>query len=195
MRTFVGIALDEHFADALALAADAIGEASPRWRQARWVPSQNLHVTLKFLGDVPVGSVEDIAQSLDEALRSRRRAELAFDSCCAVPDHTRARMIWALFTDPQGAVAELAGAVEDAVSVYDIPREERSFVPHVTMARAKRQKPVDLSVLESGSSLTRSALGQDRVMSVGEATLYKSTLSRAGATYEILAQMPLEGSR
>jgi len=195
MRTFVGIALDESHADALVLAAEAIREASTEWRQSRWVPPENLHVTLRFIGNVPDESVEGIAESLENTLRSRTVTELAFDSISAVPGPHNARMVWAAFTDRNGQISELANAVDMALVPHGIPIDERRFTPHVTLARSKRRKPIGATVLESATTLTRSALGQNRVMSVGEATLYKSTLSSAGATYEILARIPLEGSR
>ncbi len=92
-------------------------------------------------------------------------------------------------------MAAIATAVSDAAAAFGVSPENRPFVPHVTLVRARRPRALDPIALDAASASARSALGQKRVMSVVQATLYKSTLTRAGAVYESLAEIPIGGLR
>lgn len=195
MRTFVGVPLDSAHVQALSLGADALRDIDPTWRGEKRVPAENLHITLQFLGELPAESVDELAADLARRLGQISPSEVGFHSVQAQPRVGRARMVWAEFVDSESRMAAVATAVSDAGAAFGVTPESRPFVPHVTLVRARRPHPLDPSALDAANAATRSALGQKRVMSVLQATLYKSTLTRAGAVYESLAEIPIGGLR
>jgi 2'-5' RNA ligase len=195
MRAFVGIPLGQDHVAALESACAVIRDIDTRWRNARWVPAGNLHVTLKFLGDVPDERVGDLARDLADAALDNAQGSLVLEAIEAVRDARRARMLWARFDDLGGHVRHLARVVEEIAAVYGVEPEGREFVAHATLVRAKKPGPIDPDALAAAGAECRSALGKDRVMSVVQARLYKSTLTRAGAVYETIADLPVNGTR
>jgi 2'-5' RNA ligase len=195
MRAFVGIPLDPGHVTALESAGAVVRASDSRWRGARWVPAGNLHVTLKFLGDIPGESVNGLTRDLKNAVGGSEAGSLAFDAIEAVRDARRARMLWARFADLDDHVQRLANAVEQVSTAYGVEPDTRDFVAHATLVRAKRPGPVDPEALDAARAECRSVLGKDRVMSVVQARLYKSTLTRAGAVYETIADLPVGGTR
>ena len=195
MRTFVGIPLDRAHADALSLGTDALLDCDPTWGGEKRVPARNLHITLQFLGELSTESVDALARELAGRLAELAPAEVSFASVKAQPRPGRARMVWAEFVDHESRMAVVAASVSDSAAAFGVSAEDRPFVPHVTLVRARRARPLEQSTLDAADAATRSALGQKRVMSVLQATLYKSTLTRAGAAYESLAEIPIGGPR
>ncbi|HET6497674.1 MAG TPA: RNA 2',3'-cyclic phosphodiesterase [Coriobacteriia bacterium] len=186
MRCFVGIELDEGTLGDLTAVATALRSADPRWAAERWVPSCNLHFTLRFLGDLPDARIDALAAHL----RCTFATWVPFDAACAhaaeaVPNSRRARMLWTRYHDPCGAFTALAEAVGDAAETLGIAREPKNarFVPHVTLVRTRDPRPFQTSALTAVPSV--------RPVSVRKVTVFSSVLTRSGPVYERLAALAL----
>jgi 2'-5' RNA ligase len=191
VRAFVGIPLPDAHAEALLGAGEHVRDGDPRWSDQKWVPRQNLHLTLEFLGDISPESATALAEDLHARLAEARPPHLSFEAIVARPRSSRARMLWATYRDENGSLAAIAASVARAAEREGIDVEERRFVAHATLVRARRQIPVEPKVIEAATSSTRSALGESLFMSVRHARLYESTLTRAGAVYETVADIQL----
>jgi 2'-5' RNA ligase len=146
----------------------------------RWTSPEQLHVTLKFLGDVSEDSVQTLL-----AIGAQRAAEhAAFDSTwtevTGFGSVARARVLVVGVSDPSGDMARLAADIEADVEPLGVARETRSFVPHVTLAR--QREPRNASYLVQAAELEAAPAHFD------ELVLYRSELGRAGAVYSPLGR-------
>ena len=144
----------------------------------RWVHPSKVHLTLRFLGDLPA----PLALSLEDACRSLgalERFSLGYMGLGAFPDAERPRVIWMGISDPDGHVARLHGSLTRILEERGIPAEKRSFTPHVTLGRVRRPGPGTLGpVFEA---LAGEPLGEEVISRV---IFYRSTLQPSGAVHE-----------
>lgn len=156
-------------------------------RFARWQRDDQLHLTLKFVGEVP----ESTARDLDENLAQIRMAPftLSLEGAGIFGDMRRPRVLWAGVT-PQGEVTRLRDKVEMAALRAGIPLEQRKYVPHVTLARFSGERQA-----ESGLAAFLEARGDLRTppFLVREFALFSSHLSSSGSIYRVEARYPLDG--
>jgi 2'-5' RNA ligase len=151
---------------------------------ARWVAPENLHLTLRFIGEVDGREAEDI----DAALSGVRcpRFPLALAGVGEFGDERRLRSVW-VGVDASETLERLQSKVEQAVRRAGQPPEKRKFKPHVTLARFKSHPGGRLEHYFAERSLFRCEPFQ-----VTDFTLYSSYLSHEGAIYSPEAVYPLE---
>ena len=150
-----------------------------------WVPPQNLHVTLKFLGWARPEVVEPIRDRVRDGVKQRKGFELAARGMGAFPNARHARVLWAGVDDASGALGRLAADVETWMQSLGFAREERAFHPHVTIGRVK----------EGGSaeSLLAPFAGTDFGTSlIREVVLYQSVMKSNGSEYIPMFRAPLD---
>lgn len=181
-RCFVALRLPGHVTAALLDAGEAIRQAAPEWRGEKWVAEPNLHVTLKFLGNLDAHTLGALRESLTEALATQEIFEMRLEAVRSAP-RTRHAMLWAMFSDPNGLCTALAGTVEDAASSCGLDRDARRFAPHATLMRARKARRLSEEALTAANTLLAE---QDVSMSVLSATLFASTLTPDGPVYEQL---------
>ncbi len=192
MRTFVGIDLDDSWRDALSAACEAVREVESSWRDDRWVPADNLHLTLKFMGEIPGDMLPSLADQLTRACAAVTPFALPLDrAIMAVPRPQRATMLWTCFDDPDGRCAALASIVQDVSATYGVAPDTREFRPHVTLVRARRPRKLGPHSQEAGADAVVAALGRPWSLSVSAVTLFTSELTPTGAVYERIASADL----
>jgi 2'-5' RNA ligase len=156
----------------------------------RWVPTGNIHLTLKFLGDVSPASVEALSQMLNDEVSQHESFALEFGGLGAFPNLRRPRVIWIGIQAPAGLEA-LQHGIEAAITALGYPNEKRAFSPHLTIGRVKQNaSPVNIHKI-------RSILEETKVGSLGSAQvsavhLIKSDLKPTGAVYTQLFSAPLK---
>lgn len=166
--------------------------AAPDWAGEKWVDSALLHVTLKFIGPLDDAVVPAATAALVAACAALPPAAVVLTSVRTVPSPRRATMLWAEMRDASGGMTALARTVDEALaSPFGVPPCEREFAPHVTLARARRPRPVPSGPAEQATACLVEGSELDRTMSVHSLTLYASTLRREGPTYEALGLIPV----
>ncbi len=150
-----------------------------------WVAPANLHVTLKFLGQIDEARAPAVADALRSASARHRAFDLALRGLGAFPSPTRPRVLWAGLEDDAGALAALAAAIDACCGELGFPRETRPFAAHVTLGRVREptRRP------QLGEALAR-PVDFGRV-AVARVSLMRSELSPRGARYSELAASPL----
>ena len=156
----------------------------------RWVPADNIHLTLKFLGDVSPTNVEMLSQMLNVEVNQHATFVLKFEGLGAFPNPRRPRVIWIGIQAPAELEA-LQHGIEAAAATLGYPREGRPFSPHLTVGRVKQ------NVGSAGLQKIRSALEQTKIGALGTAQvnavhLFKSDLKPSGAVYTKLFSAPLK---
>lgn len=187
MRAFVGIELDAATRVALADAGAAIRAADPGWAGEKWVRPENLHVTLAFLGDIEDGLVDELTDTIGSRLSDIRAFTLPFLTLQAIPSARRASMLWAAYADSDGQAQTLERLVSAACRSHGITLQERPFRAHVTVVRARRPHRVSN---ETAAALHDLAASVPAFVSVPSATLFSSTLTKAGPVYRPRATWP-----
>jgi len=152
-------------------------------REARWTRLEGVHVTLKFIGEVPELRVEQVQAALG-ALAPRPPIAVSFAGLGFFPNERRPRVFWAGI-EGGDALRELAMEIETRLKPLGIPREDREFRPHLTLARFDSPKAASLSRLRDAAA--EFALTEFGRTIVGEFHLYQSVLKRTGAEYTRLA--------
>ncbi len=176
MRLFVAIALPDE-------ARAALGRFASGLPGARWIPPENLHLTLRFLGEIDRGEAED----LDAALSTIHAPAftLAFDGLGTFGNDRAQRALW-MGAAANSMLDHLHGKVESATVRSGLPSERRKFKPHVTLARLKNtpiERLREYLTLHGGIATPS--------FEVQAFTLFQSHLGEEGARYEALAEYPL----
>ena len=169
-------------------ALDEVDRAVEPWRdrfpRARWVPRENLHVTLKFLGRTWPRLEAWVQQQIGAVADAHGPVDTRLSAFGSFPSVTRARVLWVGVEDREGAFATIAGALDAALEeAFD--RETRAFSPHLTVARS--DPPLKL---DEGFARTPVEPVGFRVDAI---VLYRSHLRRPAPRYEHLATFALGG--
>jgi 2'-5' RNA ligase len=150
----------------------------------RWVPAENLHVTLRFFGDVGADGRRRIEERAASAAASVASFPFRLGPTGAFPNLRGARVLWVGVSAGEEAVASLAARIEEGIASLGFPPEKR-FHAHITVGRPKG--PLSPRFQDRLAGLEISPIE-------GRATafhLMKSALSREGAHYEIVRKFPL----
>ena len=178
MRLFVGIAFPDDIRARL-------GELSGGLSDARWVKPENLHLSLRFIGEVPGGDERDIGQALQGV--GGPAFDLTLKGLGFFDRRRRVHAVWA-GVEKSEPLMRLQGKVAAALVCSGLEPEHRKFKPHVTLARMKNAPARDVGrFLESKGDFTAGPFP------VGRFTLFRSHLGKDGSHYEALANYPLEG--
>lgn len=105
--------------------------------QVSWVKPDNIHLTLKFLGDVAESRIESIRKAVEIAARATRALEIEVAGTGCFPSPRNPRVLWIGLSDMEGKLAELHRAIESELARERFPREPKKFSPHLTIGRVR----------------------------------------------------------
>ena len=179
LRLFAAVEVPEEIRGALAEAVTSIRERFPK---ARWVPIQNQHVTVKFLGSTYPRLVDWVTATVGEVASRHAPFTTRVEGVGAFPNAGRARVLWAGLDDGASAFGRLAVDLDEVLSKEFAP-EKRAFTPHLTVARF--DPPVGLEPLEV--AFESDAFEIERIV------LFRSHLRRPAPVYEPIGISPLGG--
>jgi len=147
----------------------------------RWVPVENIHLTLKFLGDVSTSNLEVLKNILQVEASGQSPFEMTAGELGAFPSNYRPRVIWVSIHAPAG-LAALQYGIDNQTARLGYAREDRPFSPHLTLGRVSRHaNSSDLHRIgEVLTSYKTGVIGAARVTAV---YLYRSDLNPSGAVY------------
>ena len=174
---------------------DSIEQQTKRLRQTlendviRWVLTHNLHLTLKFLGNVPVSHLEFLNQMLVQATDSITQFDLQIGGVGSFPNSNRPRVLWVGIHAP-AALSNLQKAIEEGAKRLGYEKEERPFSPHLTLGRV-RQGLDGKDLQKISNALSSIQLGKIGIARVDSVHIYKSDLNSEGSVYTKLFSTPL----
>ncbi len=189
LRLFVAVELPEPIRQALS--QTIAGLRSELKGPYRWVTT-NMHLTLKFLGDVEPARVDRLSRSLTEAAASLSPFELHLEGAGTFPNGRDPRVVWAGLGGDGGALTALRDAVERAMVEAGEDPDTRAFHPHLTLARMTRR--LDREAAEQlRERLAAVRFDSGSAFEVDGVGLIRSELRPEGARYTRLAHAPLAG--
>jgi 2'-5' RNA ligase len=166
---------------------DSIEKQTARLRQSlgndivRWVPTQNLHLTLNFIGDAATSHIEFIKQMLAREAESHQPFDLQLGGLGCFPNPRRPRLLWIGIHAPAN-LAALQKGIETGASRLGYQQEERPFSPHLTIGRARQNisLPEQQTIRAAMDAIQLGNIGTARIDSVH---LFKSDLRPGGSVY------------
>lgn len=195
MRLFIALDIDDGIRERIARFVEGVRNFAP---DARWMKPDSMHVTLKFIGEQPDTALDAIKQSLSDL--SGTAAEIQFQGYGFFPTAKSARVFW-IGMEAGPELAALAGMVDKRMAELGIPKEERPFSPHLTVARSSGGSDSPRRNKKDGRNSTFQKL-QEKLsalpapefgtMKPREFFLYQSQLSPKGSKYTKLARFGLQ---
>ena len=187
MRLFVALEIPAAVRDNLAALPKDLRDLSLRLgdKRGRWVRPENLHVTLKFIGEAADTKLEGIRDSLAK-IRSDAPVDLQFRGLGYFPNEKHPRVLW-VGLNASSNLALLAGDIDRALEAQGVAPEKRAFAPHVTLARFE---PPGLHE-KLGAAIQKNSQREFGSFQVRDFHLIESKLRPSGAEYTTLASFPL----
>ena len=176
IRCFVAIEIPETIQTLLTSAQE---ELRKYIRGASWVKRGNIHLTLKFLGDVAPNQISVIKNVIEQVTDTRSPFSMELGGIGAFPNLSRPRIIWAGVKTGADEVAAIAREIDVGLGRHGYERDKKSFRPHLTLARLKRRvnlKPL-VDVFQHYDTINGAR------MIVKQIRLVQSNLRRSGAVY------------
>jgi 2'-5' RNA ligase len=181
MRLFIAIKISPDVRAALAALLKEFSAIAP---QVKWVRPENMHLTLKFLGETDASKLTAMQAALS-AIRSSQSVTLHFSGLGFFPNAKRAKVFWAGM-DASPNLPSLAAEIDQAVHKLGFPLEDRPFTPHLTLARF--QPPCLPAKLAAAAQ--EDASREFGSLTTSEFHLVESKLKPAGAEYTTLQSFP-----
>jgi 2'-5' RNA ligase len=184
---FTGIELDDAVrTGAGVLSAELQKRVQAQAPRARitWIPADRMHLTVRFIGEVGDAIAERVIGALREPLRVQPFV-IGFDRFGAFPPKGPSRVIWIGVAEGRDAAVRAETAISDRLAALDIPRDDRAYSPHLTLARIRDAAGLRTASLFDGLA---PRLGQTHVSAI---TLFQSKLSPKGPTYVVLQRTSL----
>ncbi len=184
MRVFVAVELPESVLRGLEGLRERFRGCGAR---ASWVKTENMHLTLRFLGEIGEAALAGLGTGLRTACAGRAGLTLALKGTGVFPNPRRPSVVWAGLEAASGDLMALQRAVEGAVRAAGLGPDDKAFHPHVTLGRIRDRRRLGslAEVLDRTRGFSGGAFG------VAHVSLFQSTLTPRGPVYECLDTYPL----
>ncbi|GJM41871.1 MAG: RNA 2',3'-cyclic phosphodiesterase [Ardenticatenaceae bacterium] len=185
IRLFIAIDLPEDVKDLLLETAVRLAKKVPN-RAVRWVQREQMHLTLRFLGDTAVSQLPKLRQEITQVAARYQPIQLRLSGVGAFPQQKRPRVVWAGLAGNLEPLREMQAKLEDQIVAMGWVREKRPFNPHITLGRVKNAQQarglawdVELAEIEFGVTAVQ---------------LVESELRPSGAVYTVRHKAPLSAN-
>ena len=186
MRLFVAVELDESVKASLRKTQRALAAF---YSAIMWVTSDQMHLTLKFLGEVPDARVEEVNAATERAAQASSPFEIAVNGCGCFPPKGKVRVVWVGVDEPSGALAACSALCETRYAEIGFPREHRAFSAHLTLGRVRDDRTGgELREAVEGTAIESCRQTADALCVI------QSTLTPQGARYTVVSRYPLGGA-
>ncbi len=189
LRSFIAIRIPTEIQSAISLSTAGLQEALPR-PLVRWVPPQNVHLTLKFLGDVSSANLEQFAGALKKEVAKHATFTISVCEIGSFPNPRRARVIWIGLQAPVD-LDTLQRAVDAVALQLGYPMEGRLFSPHLTIGRVGQNISTG-DLLKIRVALDATHIGVLGTAVVDAIHIFKSDIQPTGSIYTQLYTLPLK---
>lgn len=156
----------------------------------KWVEKKNLHLTLKFLGDISVTLLPDIRNVLLEAAEKAKPPVIVLQNLGVFPGRGEPKVLWVGIREQDNHLVSLAERIDLNLSALGISRENKAFRPHLTIGRVRSQNGIEGLKGKFSEHKSFSPLGPQKI---GNFQLVKSELAKQGPVYTILEEFIIPG--
>ena len=188
MRTFIAITLTQEAKEFL---AEVQSELKKSAADIKWVETKNIHLTLKFLGEIDQTQLQEIIRIIAEITQETNQFQVQLSSLGAFPSLRSPKVIWAGIEQGEKETKEIFLALENKLKQIGFEKEKRGFSSHITLGRVRTEK--NLPKLIKALEFAGTSLGKNRHnFSVKNITLFLSRLSPQGPDYTVLKESALK---
>jgi 2'-5' RNA ligase len=189
LRAFIALEIPGEIQEAIAHSLSQLQKDLPK-PLIRWVASKNVHLTLKFLGDVPPANLESLAAALAEETRNHAAFSFSVGGLGAFPSPQKARVIWVGLQAPPALIA-LADSIDTIAARLGFTAEDRPFSPHLTIGRVSHNVSGN-DFHHIRTVLDGSTIGILGTVQVDALIIFKSVLLSGGPVYSRLYTLPMK---
>ena len=187
IRTFIAIEISQEVRVEVVKHINHLRREAPNVR-ASWSREDNLHLTLKFLGNAPVSQISTVSQAAAAAAAATEPFELTVGGCGWFPPHGKPKVMWIGIEDPDARLRQLHDALQERCAEAGFDRDGRPFHPHLTIARLR--SPAGSRHLAE----THKAHGfPAQRLRVSELVVFRSELLREGSKHTAISRHKLGG--
>ncbi len=155
----------------------------------KWVSRENLHITIKFLGEFDPDHTPNLKDCIQANLQKIPKFDLRIDRLGAFPNSSKPKEIWLGFTCPPNLI-QIHQYIEDCITQLGYEKDDRSFSPHLTIGRIRRDVSYS-GIKEIGQVLSNIHFEFQTEFTAEKVTFFKSELSREGPKYTTLFEVSL----
>ncbi len=183
MRTFIAIELPQELTSQIDQLQTVLRKTSA---DVSWVKPQNVHITLKFLGEVREEKIEEVYQATEQSVKELRKFQVNLQGLGGFPNMKRPRVIWIGVEKGKEVLAQVYPKVEEEFFRIGFAKENRDFTPHLTIGRVKSPKNLERLAVEINQTKF-----QTEEFEIKDVVVMKSTLLPTGAVYTPLKKVLL----
>lgn len=180
IRSFIAIELPPQVKQGLARLQEQLKSSTPKG--VKWVDPGSIHLTIKFLGEVQSDRISLISKNLVDAVKKIKAFSVGVEGLGVFPDPRRPRVLWVAVVGEVDKLVILQQAVDTALSPLGFVKENRAFVPHLTLARLRDDMPPQVRQ-SFGQRFLAAKLESLPLHKVESLNLMKSQLTPGGAIY------------
>ncbi len=188
LRLFIAIPIPEPVRDEIIRVQQGMQLLAPQGA-VRWTKPDQFHLTLRFLGDVPVDGLEKLKESVNAVCRSARPMPLRAGGVGFFPNPHSPRVVWVGIDDKGGLLIDLQKRIEAAVRPFAAEPGTEHFAGHATLGRLKNLKPPDARKLAAHAQTVNDQMFGE--WTAQEIEIIRSELSQAGARHTTLVAFRL----
>jgi 2'-5' RNA ligase len=189
IRSFIAVELPLELKQALSRLQAKMKSASGA--PVRWVEPNNIHLTLKFLGDIDIEITGRITAALEDAARGTHPFDIGVSGLGVFPDLKRVRIVWVGLTGELAKLEQFQQRIEAGLAPLGFPPEGRPFTPHLTIGRVRDYaRPDDRLAL--GELIGGMGLDREYKVGLNAVHLIKSQLTREGPIYSKISTVALK---
>ncbi len=178
VRAFIALELDSSVKEKI---SSLISQLKNIDSSIKWVPSEALHFTLKFLGNIDTAMIQPIANELEKISKDTPCFKISFSKIGAFPNMNRPKVIWIGVENGAQSIIHLAQKCESHLETLGFKKEPREYKAHLTLGRVKSLKNIDTVIKKAGEiDLPIDSAGIQKI------TLFQSDLTSKGAIYKEL---------
>jgi len=185
VRTFCAIELSPAIRSRIQQHIERLRAALPE-SQASWARVENIHLTIKFFGNVEQEKIARIASAATRAIDNLSSFQISISGTGAFPKTSQPRVLWIGIEDHSAKLAEFHERFENECATEGFPKEGRTFRPHLTIARIR--KPEGARAL---AELNQKLGFESMALTVNELVVFRSELSSKGSKYTVLSRHKL----
>jgi len=189
VRAFIAVELPQETKSELAHLQEKVKGACG-YCPARWGAVENIHLTLNFLGDVPLSKLDAIKSAVTQACRGFDTFELTLAGLGAFPNLENPRVVWVGLNGNVEELSKIQKYLEHLLAGLGFSPENRPFSPHLTLARV-RDEASAADKKRLGQAIGSTACATDCRIQVGSISLIKSQLTPSGPIYTVLSSAVL----
>lgn len=192
IRSFIAIELPEEVTRGLARLRSELERTEHSF--VKWVKPESIHLTLKFLGNIPFKQVAKVTAAMKEATQGISPFHLEISSLGAFPNLKQPRVLWVGIGGETDKILRLQQNIDSALARLGFAKEERPFTPHLTLARV-RQGASPGERKSFGELVVSTSFENKYHIAVTAINLMRSQLTPAGAIYTCLAMVELQSQK